>query len=56
MERVITIIGNLAALVGILFCLVSGVARATGSYHARRVCGDHIVSGGYRADGAGLSV
>ena len=32
MERVITIIGNLAALVGILLCLVSGVARATGSY------------------------
>jgi hypothetical protein len=33
MERVITILGNLAALVGILFCLVSGVARATGSFH-----------------------
>ena len=33
MERVITIIGNLAALVGILLCLVSGVARVTGSYH-----------------------
>ena len=33
MERVITIVGNLAALVGILLCLFSGIVRATGSFH-----------------------
>jgi hypothetical protein len=32
MERAITFIGNLAALVGILLCLVSGVSRAAGFY------------------------
>ena len=51
MERVITIIGNLAALVGILLCLVSGVARVTGSFYVAGYAGMTLFQAG-----AGLMV
>lgn len=33
MDKILEIIGNVAAVAGILTCLIAGVARIGGSYH-----------------------
>lgn len=33
MDKLIRLIGNAAALLGLLICLFAGVARLTGGYH-----------------------
>lgn len=33
MDKLFKIVGNIAAAIGILICLVAGVARVTGNYY-----------------------
>ncbi len=33
MDKLVGLIGNVAALLGIIICLIAGIARMTGNYH-----------------------